>query len=52
VHWLRHPGLREAVADFLHRESQGIGRYVDELEERAPFKPSGEPAQAGAISSE
>lgn len=52
VHWLRHPGLREAVADFLQRESQGIGRYVDELEERAPFKPSGEPTQAGAPSSE
>lgn len=52
VHWLRHPGLREAVADFLHRESQGIGRYVDELEERAPFKPSGDSPPADARMSE
>ena len=52
VHWLQHPGLREAVADFLHRESQGIGRYVNELEERAPFKPSGEPTHADARSTE
>jgi len=52
VHWLRHPGLREAVADFLHRESQGIGRYVDELAERAPFKPSGESTPADARMSE
>lgn len=42
VHWLRHPGFREAVADFLLRESQGVRGHVDELNERAPFKSSGE----------
>ncbi len=42
AHWLRHPGFREAVADFLHRESLGVRFHVDELNERAPFKPSGE----------
>lgn len=38
VHWLRHPGLREAVADFLSREERGIGYYLNELDERQPFK--------------
>lgn len=38
VHWLAHPGLREAVARFLDRESQGIGQYLEHLDERAPFK--------------
>jgi predicted N-acyltransferase len=39
VHWLRHEGLKSAVADFLAREHQGIGHYIDELDERRPFKP-------------
>lgn len=39
VHWLRHPGLREAVADFLQRETGGMDGYLSELEERSPFKP-------------
>lgn len=39
VHWLRHEGLRQAVADFLAREREGIGQYVGELDERQPFKP-------------
>lgn len=40
VHWLRHEGLREAVADFLQRERQGVCHHVNELLERRPFKPS------------
>ncbi len=39
AHWLRHPGLRQAVADFLRREDRGVDAYVDELDERQPFKP-------------
>ena len=39
AHWLRHPGLRQAVADFLQREDQGVRAYVNELDERQPFKP-------------
>ena len=38
AHWLRHPGFADAVADFLARESAGIGEYVDELGTRSPFK--------------
>jgi predicted N-acyltransferase len=39
LHWLRHEGLREAVADFLQREKRGMRHYIDELDERCPFKP-------------
>jgi len=39
VHWLRHEGLRDAVADFLMREERGVQHYIHELDERSPFKP-------------
>lgn len=39
AHWLEHEGLRDAVADFLMRETRGIGHYMTELDERSPFKP-------------
>jgi predicted N-acyltransferase len=38
AHWLSHPRFSAAVADFLASESAGIGRYVDELRDRSPFK--------------
>jgi hypothetical protein len=38
AHWLRDPRFAAAVADFLAAEGAGIGRYVDELRERNPFK--------------
>jgi uncharacterized protein len=38
AHWLADPRFGSAVADFLEREGQGIGAYVDELNERNPFK--------------
>ncbi len=38
AHWLSHPRFSAAVADFLASEKVGIGRYVDELRERSPFK--------------
>ena len=38
AHWLRHPEFADAVEKFLARESQGIERYVDELNERSPFR--------------
>lgn len=40
VHWMAHEGLRQAVGRFLDRETQGLGHYVNELDERAPFKAS------------
>lgn len=39
VHWLAHPGFKQAVADFLHREGRQIQHYIDELDDRKPFKP-------------
>ncbi|MCU0897019.1 MAG: GNAT family N-acetyltransferase [Burkholderiales bacterium] len=38
AHWLAHPEFADAVQRFLDRESAGIERYLDELNERAPFK--------------
>ena len=38
LHWLAHPAFEDAVAHFLARESSGIANYIDELNERDPFK--------------
>jgi uncharacterized protein len=38
THWLAHPQFAAAVEEFLTRETRGIGRHVDELNERAPYK--------------
>jgi len=38
AHWLRQPEFEKAVEDFLARERQGLGHYVDELNEHTPFK--------------
>ncbi len=38
AHWLAHPQFARAVGDFLAREGVGIEGYLDELNERRPFK--------------
>jgi len=38
AHWLAHPRFASAVEDFLRRETGGIERYIDELNESSPFK--------------
>ena len=38
AHWLAHPQFAQAVADFLEREGAGVASYIDELNERRPFK--------------
>ncbi|MFZ2309538.1 MAG: GNAT family N-acetyltransferase [Rhodoferax sp.] len=38
AHWLAHPAFADAVARFLEREGEGIHNYLDELEQRSPFK--------------
>ncbi len=38
LHWLAHPAFADAVGEFLAREAIGVGHYVDELNERDPFK--------------
>jgi len=38
AHWLKHAQFARAVEQFLERESFGVERYIDELNERAPFR--------------
>ena len=38
AHWLAHPQFARAIEDYLERESAGITRYVDELNEHSPFR--------------
>ena len=38
AHWLAQPQFANAVADYLHKEGLAIEGYVDELNERQPFK--------------
>jgi predicted N-acyltransferase len=38
AHWLKHPSFADAVERFLERESGGIEEYIDELNDRSPFK--------------
>jgi uncharacterized protein len=37
-HWLAHPAFARAVDEFLHAERDGMRGYVDELNERLPFR--------------
>ena len=39
AHYLSHPSFADAVELFLQRERAGISQYVDELNERNPFRP-------------
>jgi uncharacterized protein len=41
AHWLAHPAFADAVARFLEREGQGIQHYLDDLQQRSPFKATG-----------
>lgn len=38
AHWLAHAAFSDAIEDFLQREAGGIESYIDELNERNPFK--------------
>jgi hypothetical protein len=42
LHRLAHPQFSDAVEKFLEREAAGVGRYIDELREHAPFRKSTE----------
>lgn len=37
-HYLLHPGLRQAVADFLRQEEAGVLAYADEARGQLPFR--------------
>jgi predicted N-acyltransferase len=38
AHWLAHPAFADAIERFLERERGGIESYMDELNERNPFR--------------
>ena len=38
AHWLAHPAFADAVARFLEREGEGIDQYLENLQQRSPFK--------------
>ena len=38
AHWLRHPALAEAVAEFLPQEAMATERQIESLQEHGPFR--------------
>lgn len=38
AHWIADPGFREAVADFLEREREGVSLDRSSMAERTPFR--------------
>jgi len=38
AHWITHPGLRNAVSDYLDHERREVDRHNEILREHAPFK--------------
>ena len=38
AHWIRDPGFRRAVADFLVREAQAVEAGIEDLAEHLPFR--------------
>jgi predicted N-acyltransferase len=43
AHWLAHPQFARAIDDFLAREGAGITLYLNELNDRVPFKAAATP---------
>jgi predicted N-acyltransferase len=37
-HWIRHPGFREAVAEYLDRETREMNWYLENLSDHLPYK--------------
>jgi predicted N-acyltransferase len=38
AHWLALPAFADAIERFLEREANGVESYIDELQERNPFR--------------
>jgi predicted N-acyltransferase len=43
-HYLRHEGLRDAVADFLQQERAGVAQWAEEAREALPYRRQGDEA--------
>ena len=37
-HWLAHPAFARAIDEYLEREGEHISGYIDELNDRSPFR--------------
>ncbi len=44
AHWIRHPGLADAVASFVEREAEGVAAEVLAYAEHSPFRKDGDAA--------
>ena len=42
AHWLRHPGLCEAIDEFLPREAEGVAAHMRELAALGPYRRDGD----------
>jgi len=51
AHWLAEPAFADAVERFLDREGGMVGAWLDELEERSPFRGERSPCQPKSSSS-
>jgi len=40
-HWLREPAFRDAIGDYLDRETLHVDEYIDELNDHVPYKKTG-----------
>ena len=38
AHWIAEPGFARAIGSHLQQESGAIDNYLDELDDRSPFK--------------
>ena len=38
AHWIAHPGLRAAIAEFLERERPAMMAQIEDLAEHSPFR--------------
>lgn len=45
AHWLAHPRFSSAIEEFLARESGGMVHYMDELNDRSPFRDTAGPPE-------
>jgi predicted N-acyltransferase len=38
AHWLAHPAFAQAVGRFLEQEDEGVGQYLEGLQQRSPLR--------------
>jgi predicted N-acyltransferase len=38
AHWLAHPAFSDAIERYLAQEANGVDAWIDELNERNPFR--------------